>query len=41
LEDAKLKIKANQPPTYEGLDNLQPDSAMAQDTEETQAANLS
>mgnify|MGYP001191213453 CR=1 FL=1 len=29
------------PPVYEGLENLAPDSAMNQDTPETQAANLS
>jgi hypothetical protein len=41
LEDAKLAIKANQPKTYEGLEDLQPDSAMNQDTEETREAGLS
>jgi len=41
LDDAKLKIKANQPKTYEGLEDLQPDSAMNQDTEETRQAGLS
>jgi hypothetical protein len=41
LEDAKLQIKANQPKTYEGLENLAPDSAMNQDTQETRDAGLS